>query len=110
MSALLEIRGLEVVFDGFRAALRYEGTDTSMLVALAALPGWLASAVSVLSLIDYAISFARLHLQADRVWAQAAWFDQAVFWPMVAIRYAALCACAVWAFAHSVRKREVPTA
>ena len=80
------------------------------LVALAALPGWLASAVSVLSLTDYAISFARLHLQADRVWAQAAWFDQAVFWPMVAIRYAALSACAVWAFAHSVRKREVPTA
>jgi hypothetical protein len=80
------------------------------LVALAALPGWLASAVSVLSLADYAISFARLHLQADRVWAQAAWFDQAVFWPMVAIRYAALSACAVWAFAHSVRKREVPTA
>jgi hypothetical protein len=80
------------------------------LVALAALPGWLASAVSVLSLTDYAISFARLHLQADRVWAQAAWFDHAVFWPMVAIRYAALCACAVWAFAHSVRKGEVPTA
>ena len=80
------------------------------LVALAAVPGWLASAVSVLSLSDYAISFARLHLQADRAWAQAAWFDHAVFWPMVAIRYAALCACAVWAFAHSIRKREVPTA
>jgi hypothetical protein len=74
------------------------------------LPGWLASGVSVLALADYAISFTRLHLQADRVWPQAIWFDQAVFWPMVAIRYAALLACAVWAFAHSVRKQDVAAA
>jgi hypothetical protein len=80
------------------------------LIALAALPGWLASGVSVLALADYAISFTRLHLQADRVWPQAIWFDQAVFWPMVAIRYAALLACAVWAFAHSVRKQDVGAA
>lgn len=80
------------------------------LIALAALPGWLASGASMLALADYAISFTRLHLQADRVWPQAIWFDHAVFWPMVAIRYAALLSCAVWAFAHSVRKQDVAVA
>jgi hypothetical protein len=80
------------------------------LVALAALPGWIASAVSVLALTDYAASFARLHLQGDHAWAQVAWFDHAVFWPVVALRYAALVACAVWAFTHSVRKQDVSTA
>ncbi|MGZ6124393.1 MAG: hypothetical protein ACXWLR_05510, partial [Myxococcales bacterium] len=48
------------------------------LLALAAVPGWLAGAASVIALADYASSFARLHLQADRAWAQAAWFDGAV--------------------------------
>ena len=43
----------------------------------------LASAVSVLALVDYVASFTRLHLQAERAWAQAMWFDQAVFWPSV---------------------------
>jgi hypothetical protein len=78
------------------------------LIALAPVPGWLAGAVSVLSLTDYAISFSRLHLQADRVWAQAAWFDHAVFWPMVGLRYGALAGCAVCAFTHLVRKPDAP--
>ena len=76
------------------------------LLALAAVPGWLGGAVSVLALADYAISFTRLHLQADRVWAQAFWFDHAVFWPMVAFRYAALAACALWAATHMLRKPD----
>jgi hypothetical protein len=38
----------------------------------------------------------------EQAWAQAIWFDHAVFWPTVALRYAALGACAVWAFAHMV--------
>ncbi|HET9754256.1 MAG TPA: hypothetical protein VFP52_14890, partial [Myxococcales bacterium] len=74
------------------------------LLALAALPAWLAGAVSVIALADYAASFSRLHLQADRVWAQALWFDGAVFWPMVALRYLALAACAAWAFSRAVRR------
>ena len=76
------------------------------LLALAAIPGWLAGAVSVLALVDYAVSFMRLHLQADRIWPQVIWFDHAVFWPMVAFRYAALAACALWAFTHMVRKPD----
>jgi hypothetical protein len=80
------------------------------LIALASLPGWLAGTASTLALADYAISFTRLHLQADRVWAQAAWFDHAVFWPMVAVRYVALCLCAGWAFAHLLRKPDAQAA
>jgi hypothetical protein len=76
------------------------------LLALAALPGWLAGAASVVALADYAVSFTRLHLQADRIWAHVTWFDHAVFWPMVALRYSALCACALWAFTHMVRKPD----
>jgi hypothetical protein len=76
------------------------------LLALAAMPGWLAGTASTLALVDYALSFTRLHLQADRAWSQALWFDQALFWPMVGIRYAALAGCALWAFAHMVRKSE----
>jgi hypothetical protein len=74
------------------------------LLAFAALPAWLAGAVSVIALADYAASFSRLHLQADRAWAQALWFDGAVFWPMVALRYLALAACAAWAFSRAVRR------
>lgn len=74
------------------------------LIALAALPGWLCGAVSLVALADFAVSFSRLHLQADRAWAQVAWFDSRVFFPMVALRYAALCACALWAFAHVLRQ------
>ena len=25
------------------------------------------------------------------------WFDRSIFWPMVMLRYATLCACAIWA-------------
>jgi hypothetical protein len=74
------------------------------LLALAALPAWLAGAVSVIALADYAASFSRLHLQADRAWAQALWFDGAVFWPMVGLRYLALAACAAWAVSRAVRR------
>jgi hypothetical protein len=74
------------------------------LASLAALPGWLASAVSLVALADYAASFTRLHLQADRVWTQALWFDGAVFWPTVSLRYLALAACAAWAFSRAVRR------
>jgi uncharacterized membrane protein len=76
------------------------------LLALAAIPGWLAGAASVIALADFAASFARLHLQADRAWAQAAWFDRTIFWPAVALRYAALAACALWAFTHILRKAD----
>jgi hypothetical protein len=74
-------------------------------LALAAVPGWLASAAGVIALGDFVISFTRLHLQSDRVWPQAIWFDRQVFWPMVAVRYLALIACATWAFAHILRKQ-----
>lgn len=76
------------------------------LAALASLPGWLCSAISLLSLFDFAASFARLHLQSDRVWFEVAWFDHAVFWPLVALRCAALAACAGCALLGVVR-REV---
>ena len=78
------------------------------LLALAAVPGWLAGAASVVALADYAASFARLHLQAERAWALAGWFDRAIFWPTVGLRYAVLAACAVWAFAHLVGKADAP--
>jgi hypothetical protein len=58
----------------------------------------------VIALADYAASFARLHLQADRAWTQALWFDGAVFWPTVSLRYLALAACAAWAFSRAVRR------
>jgi hypothetical protein len=74
------------------------------LVALAGLPAWICSAVSMVALADFAISFSRLHIQADRAWALAAWFDRSVFFPMVAVRYLALSACALWAFAHVLRR------
>src|SRR5581483_1141669 len=76
------------------------------LLALAAIPGWLAGAASVIALADYASSFARLHLQADRAFAQAAWFDGAIFWPTVCLRDAAPAACALWAFTHMLRKSD----
>lgn len=76
------------------------------LVALAALPGWLVATASGAALADFVVSFSRLHLQFDRAWAQAAWFDQHVFWPTVALRYVVLAACAAWAFGHSLRPAE----
>jgi hypothetical protein len=74
------------------------------LVALAGLPAWICSAVSTVALADFVISFSRLHIQGDRAWALAAWFDRSVFFPMVAVRYLALSACALWAFAHVLRR------
>jgi hypothetical protein len=75
------------------------------LVALAGLPGWLAGAVSMISLADFVSSFSRLHIQSQRVWAITAWFDRYVFFPTVAARYAALAACAAWALSRSVRRK-----
>ena len=77
-----------------------------LLMALAALPGFIASAVSVLALGDFVVSFSRLHVQAQRIWQLTQWFDRYVFWPTVAARYLALAACAAWALSHCVR-REV---
>src|SRR5205823_11246468 len=44
-----------------------------VLIALAGLPGWICAAVSAVAGADFVVSFSRLHLQADRVWPQAAW-------------------------------------
>ena len=80
------------------------------LIALAGLPAWICSAVSAVALADFVISFSRLHVQGDRAWALAAWFDRSVFFPMVAARYLALSACAAWAFAHLLQKgRDIRT-
>jgi uncharacterized membrane protein YkgB len=80
------------------------------LIALAGLPAWICSAVSAVALADFVISFSRLHIQGDRAWALAAWFDRSVFFPMVAVRYLALGGCALWAFAHVLRREEARTA
>jgi hypothetical protein len=58
----------------------------------------------MVALADFVISFSRLHIQGDRAWALSAWFDRSVFFPMVALRYLALTVCAVWAFAHVLRR------
>jgi hypothetical protein len=80
------------------------------LIALAAVPGWLCGAVSMVALADFVISFSRLHFQNDRAWGEAQWFDRSVFFPMVALRYLALSACALWAFSHLVRRKGAPDA
>ena len=66
------------------------------MLALAAVPGWIGSAAGCMALFDFAISFMRLHLNSG-------WYDHFVFWPMVALRYATLALCAVWAFTHTTR-------
>ena len=68
------------------------------ILALAAAPGWIASAAGCVALADFAISFMRLHLNSG-------WYDRYVFWPMVGFRYAMLILCAAWAFAHTTRKQ-----
>ncbi|HUJ26240.1 MAG TPA: hypothetical protein VLW85_09495 [Myxococcales bacterium] len=68
------------------------------VLALAAAPPWIASAAGCVALGDFAISFMRLHLNSG-------WYDRTVFWPMVALRYAMLIICAIWAFAHTTRKQ-----
>ena len=76
------------------------------LLSLAGAPGTLAAAVSSVALADYVVSFSFLHLQSDRVWTQVQWFAERVFWPMVALRYAALLACAAWAFFRTLPRRQ----
>lgn len=80
------------------------------LIALAGLPSWICSAVSVVALADFVISFSRLHVLGDRAWQLAAWFDRSVFFPMVAVRYLALSLCAAWAFAHVLRREQARAA
>jgi hypothetical protein len=80
------------------------------LIALAGVPAWICSAVSAVALADFVISFSRLHIQGERAWALAAWFDRSVFFPMVALRYVTLGACALWAFAHVLRREEAAAA
>lgn len=76
------------------------------LVALAGLPAWICSAVSVVALADFVVSFSRLHVQGERAWALAAWFDRSIFIPMVVVRYVMLGICAVWALAHVLRPEQ----
>ena len=77
------------------------------LLALAAAPTILATAVSGVAVADYVVSFSFLHLQSDRAWTQVGWFAGAIFWPMVALRYAALLTCAAWAFSRVLSRRAL---
>ena len=77
------------------------------LLALAAAPALLAASVSSVAMADFVVSFSFLHLQSDRAWAQVRWFGEAIFWPMVALRYAALLACAAWAFSSVLRRKAL---
>lgn len=76
------------------------------LAAIASVPGSLAAVVSCAALADFVSSFMRLHLQFERVWQQAQWYDQHVFWPMVALRCGVLAACVAWAFSRVLRPPE----
>ncbi len=77
------------------------------LLALAAAPTILATSISCVAVADYVVSFSFLHLQSDRAWAQVRWFGEAIFWPMVSLRYAALFACAAWAFSRVLPRRAL---
>jgi hypothetical protein len=72
------------------------------LTALVGLPDWLLSVVGCTALCDFIVSFTLLHLQAQRD-PQWTWFHRSLFWPMVAVRYSVLAACAVSAFSRSRR-------
>jgi uncharacterized membrane protein len=72
------------------------------LTALVGLPDWLLSVVGCTALCDFIVSFMLLHLQAQRD-PQWTWFHRSLFWPMVAVRYSVLAACAVSAFSRSRR-------
>ena len=103
MAALSDHRFAD--FQAFTDRHRSDFRDTGPVLAHL-VGGAFDPVVHALALVDYAVSFMRLHLQADRIWPQVIWFDHAVFWPMVAFRYAALAACALWAFTHMVRKPD----
>jgi hypothetical protein len=72
------------------------------LTALVGLPEWLLTLVGAAALCDFVTSFSLLHLQVQRD-PQVGWFYRYIFWPMVAVRYAVLAACAAAAFARSRR-------
>ena len=72
------------------------------LTALVGLPDWLLTTVAGTALCDFVVSFTLLHFQVQHD-AQVAWFYKFIFWPMVAIRYSVLAACAGSAFSRSRR-------
>jgi hypothetical protein len=72
------------------------------LTALAGLPEWLLATVACTALCDFVVSFSLLHFQVQRD-PQVAWFYKSIFWPMVAVRYSVLAACAAGAFSRSRR-------
>ena len=72
------------------------------LLALAGAPGFLAAATGCMALADFIVSFSFLHLQQSRGGALTSWFNVEIFLPMVALRYAFLIGCALWAAAHSL--------
>ena len=78
------------------------------LLAFAAAPAILATATSCLAVADYVVSFSFLHLQSDRAWPQVRWFADSIFWPTVGLRYAALLACAGWAFSRILLRYKGP--
>ena len=73
-----------------------------MGLALAGAPSSLGVLAGAMSLVDFAGSFASLHLQMQRIGHITSWYQERVFWPIVALRYAVLAACAFWAV-RSVR-------
>lgn len=73
------------------------------LLSLAGAPGFLAAATGCMALADFIISFGFLHLQQSRGGALTNWFNVELFLPMVALRYAFLFSCALWAAAHSLQ-------
>jgi hypothetical protein len=66
-------------------------------LAWAGAPAALGVLASATALVDYLCSFTHLHLQLARVGDLLVWFQQHLFWPMVATRYAVLASCAAWA-------------
>jgi hypothetical protein len=77
------------------------------LLAFARAPKILATAISGIAVADYVVSFSFLHLQSDRAWPQVRWFAEALFWPTVGLRYAALLTCAAWAFSRVLPRKAV---
>jgi hypothetical protein len=77
------------------------------LLAFACAPKILATAISGIAVADYVVSFSFLHLQSDRAWPQVRWFAEALFWPTVGLRYAALLTCAAWAFSRVLPRKAV---
>jgi hypothetical protein len=76
-------------------------------LAFAGAPASLGVLAGAMALVDFVCSFAHLHLQMQRIGHITGWYQEHVFWPMVAARYAVLAACALWA---ALRLRFPPQA